>query len=147
MPRRSLIPLAAGCLLALLVTRSAQGQTYWHDERAKSAIRLDLIKPLLKGDGNQFLSGALVLSGSTRIGRTLRFEAELPIARAGVDAGAGSSASATRLGNPYLGLTVHREGKPVALQFGVRLPTAGDPAASIDDFANSVGILADFDRF
>jgi hypothetical protein len=147
MPRRSLIPLSAGCLLALLVTRSAQSQTYWHDETAKAAVRLDLIKPFLKGEGSQFLSGALFLSGSTRIGKTLRFEAELPIARAGVDAGSGPSASAMRLGNPYLGLTVQRAGKPVAFQFGIRLPTTGDPVTSIDDFANSVGILADFDRF
>ena len=147
MPRRSLIPLTAGFVLALLVTRSAQGQTYWHDETANSTVRLDVVKPFPKGDGTQLLSGAVFLSGSTRIGKTLRIEAELPMARAGFDAGSGTSESAVRLGNPYLGLTLQREGKPVAFQFGVRLPTASDPDTFIGETANQMGILADFDRF
>jgi hypothetical protein len=147
MPRRSLVPLTAGCVLALLFTRPAQGQTYWHDETASTAVRLDLLKVFAKEDGTQFLNGALFLSGSTRLGKTLRFEADLPIARTGFDAGSGLTESAVRLGNPYLGLTVRGEGKPVGLQFGVRLPIASDPDTFIGEFANEMGYLADFDRF
>jgi hypothetical protein len=147
MPRRSLVPLTAGCMLALLITRSAQGQTYWQDETAKAAVRIDLLKVFPKEDGAQFLSGALFFSGSGRIGKTLRFEAELPIARTGFDAGSGVSESSVQVGNPYLGLTVRGEGKSVGLQFGVRVPTASDPSTSIGEAANQMGVLADFDRF
>lgn len=147
MPRGSLTSLTAGCVLALLVTRPAQGQTYWHDETATTAVRLDLLKVFAKEDGTQFLNGALFLSGSTRIGKTLRFEADLPIARTGFDAGSGLNESAVRLGNPYLGLTVRGEGKPIGLQFGIRLPTASDPDTFIGEAANEMGYFADFDRF
>lgn len=144
--------VTAGCLLAFLVTRPAQAQTYWHDETTGSAIRLDVLKPFLKGDGNQFMSGALFLSSSTAIGKSVRIEAELPVARSSLEAGiagpgSSPSQSAIRLGNPYLGLRYGGEGKPVAFQFGVRLPTADDPDTFIGEGANAVGVLADFDRF
>jgi len=147
MPRRSLIPLASGCVLALLVARPAEAQSYWHDETARSAIRLDLIKPIPKADEVQFLSGALFLSGSARVGPALRFEADLPIARSGFDAVSGASESAVRAGNPYIGLTYRKEGKPIGLQFGVRLPIASDPSTIAGELANEMGGVADFDRF
>jgi hypothetical protein len=122
-------------------------QQYWPDRADGTVVRADFLKPFFKEEGFQFLSGVVFFSGSGPIGKSLRIEADVPLVRAGVSVVTLPSESSLRLGNPYVGLRIHRAGRPLAGYFGVRLPLASDPTSFAGNLAMDVGALSDFDRF
>lgn len=125
-----------------------QAQRYWHDDQGRDAFRIDAWLPFLKGDGHKFLTGALVPSASIRVGEGFRFEADLPIVRAGRDfGGTVGTQSSIRIGNPYVGLRIGEDDKPLAGLLGLRLPVAQDPKDAAGQHAVAVGALANFDDF
>jgi hypothetical protein len=126
---------------------SASAQNYWADDNGRAILRAEFLKPFLKGDVLQFASGAAFLSGSARLGPTSRIEAELPVASASIGAGGFGTGSSLRIGDPYLGVRIHREGQLLSGQFGVRIPLVGEPADAAGAQALGVGALADPDRF
>ncbi|MFN0180363.1 MAG: hypothetical protein ACKVZ0_16305 [Gemmatimonadales bacterium] len=133
-------------IVSLLGSTALPAQQYWAERGAGALLRTDLLKPFFKGDGNQFLNGTVALSGSGRIGTSVRLEAEVPLARAGFDAGTLPSQSSIRFGNPYLGVQFHQSDRPWSGRIGVRLPLASEPSTAAGLGALGVGVLADPDR-
>ncbi len=133
---------AAGLVLAAASTRAAPAQAYWFDEAGRGSVRLELLKPFLEDTDEGFLTGAGFLGASAQVRPSLRFEGELPFARAAAS-GAGS---ALRMGNPYVGIRLHREGKAASARLGVRLPLASLPGSFEALTADLVGASADVDR-
>ena len=93
------------------------------------------------------MSGAAFLSGSYRLGTRFRVEAELPFSRASWPFGAvPGNLSGAMVGNPYLGLVLHRAERPLAFRAGVRLPVVGDLSDAYDLAPFTTGTLSDLDR-
>lgn len=138
----------AGVLALAVVLGSSPlpAQQYWPDLAGGTVVRADFLKPFFKEDGFQFLSGAAFFSGSGPVGNLMRVEADVPLVRAGQTVGTLPAESSLRLGNPYLGVRIHREGRPLAGYIGVRLPLASDPTTSIANRAMLVGAISDPDR-
>jgi hypothetical protein len=128
--------------------RVVQAQRYWHDDQGRDAFRIDAWMPFLKGDGHKFFTGAMVPSASIRVGDGFRIEADLPIVRASQDfGGIAGTQSAVRIGNPYIGLRIGEDEKPVAGSLGLRLPIGQDPKDAAGQQAIAVGTIANFDDF
>lgn len=131
-----------------LTANGVHAQRYWHDEQGRSAIRIDAWVPFLKGDGHKFFSGAVVPSASILVGDGFRFEADLPIMRAGQDFGGTlGTQSAVRIGNPYLGLRIGDDAKTVSGTLGVRLPVGQSPQDAAGQQAVAAGIASNWDDF
>jgi len=125
-----------------------QAQRYWHDDQGRDAFRIDAWMPFLKGDGHKFFTGAMVPSASIRVGDGFRVEADLPLVRASQDfGGIAGTQSAVRIGNPYIGLRIGEDAKPVAGSLGLRLPIGQDPKDAAGQQAVAVGAIANFDDF
>ena len=141
-PRAILLALLLSCLGG-----AARAQSYWHDDAGRAQYRLELSKPFLDGVDESFLSGAAFLSGSYRLGSRFRVEAELPFARASwpfeVVPG---NLSGFMVGNPYLGLVLHRAERPLAFRAGLRVPLVGDLSDAYDLAPFTTGTLSDLDR-
>lgn len=128
--------------------RAASAQRYWHDEQGRDAIRLDLGKPFLKGEGEKFPTGSIVPSLSMRAVEAIRVEADLPLMRAGFDFGTPTgTSSAFRIGNPYLGLRIGDDEKLITGTIGFRLPLASKPDTPIAQQAVRAGAITTFDEF
>jgi len=128
--------------------RVVQAQRYWHDDQGRDAFRIDAWMPFLKGDGHKFFTGALVPSASIRVGDGFRIEADVPVVRASQDfGGTVGTQSAVRLGNPYIGLRIGEDEKPVAGSLGLRLPIGQNPKDAAGEQAVAVGAIANFDDF
>ena len=143
-PRAILLGLLLTCL-----SGGAQAQSYWHDDGGRAQYRLELLKPFLDNVDDSFLSGAGFLSGSYLLGTRIRLEAELPFSRGSFtsdDLGEPVKVSGSQVGNPYLGLVLHRGERPPAFRAGVRLPLVGD----LDDLHAippfTMGVYSDLDR-
>lgn len=134
-------------IVSLFGSTALLAQQYWAEQGAGTLLRANLLKPFFKGEGNQFLNGAVALSGSGRIGKSVRLEAEVPFARAGFDGGFLPSESSIRFGNPYVGVQLHQSDRPWSGHFGLRLPLASDPSTTAGRGALGVGITSDLDRF
>lgn len=136
-------------LASVLGSSPLPSQQYWPDRAVGTVVRADFLKPFLKEDGFQFLSGAVYFSGSGPVGKSLRIEADVPLARTGYHLAtvpSSPSQSSVRLGNPYLGLRIHQSGRPLSGYLGLRLPLAGDPTSTAGNLAMLVGALSDPDR-
>jgi hypothetical protein len=143
-PRAILLGLLLSCL-----SGAVQAQSYWHDDAGRAQYRLELLKPFLDDLDESFFSGAAFLTGSFLLGTGIRLEGELPVSSASFTADLGGGPvrfSGSRVGNPYLGLVLHRAERPLAFRAGVRLPLMGD----FDEFADippfTAGSSSDFDR-
>ena len=138
---RVLSPLIV--LTAMAVPASVvHAQRYWHDEQGRDAFRIDFGLPFLKGDGSKFFTGTMVPSLSWRAGEGVRVEADIPLARAGAE-----GASSLRIGNPYLGLRIGDDAKPVSGILGVRLPASRRTTTTIAAQAVQAGMISDYDDF
>ncbi len=142
---RPLRPLAVALLLAPAAGPLA-AQEYWRDDSGGASLRLDLLKPWLRNVDESFLTGSGFLAGSVRVTAAARLEGDLPFARASFTSTGAPSLSASRIGNPYLGLVIHREGSSLAGRVGARLPLMRAPDDAVAALADQVGILADQDR-
>lgn len=138
---------AALALASSVGSSQLPAQQYWPDRGEGTVVRADFLKPFFKGDAYQFLSGAVFFSVSGPVGKTLRLEADVPLARASFSIPGLSSRSSVKLGNPYVGMLVHREGRPLSGYLGLRLPLASSPSSSAGALALIAGGLADPDRF
>lgn len=147
---RSTRPL---CLLTALTALTLPGRTLhaqrpFHDAQGRDAFNLDFAMPLLKGDGHKFFTGTFVPSASLRMGEGFRFEADLPIVRAGQDfGGTTGSKSSFRLGNPYVGLRIGDDAKTVSGTIGLRLPTGQSPDDAIGQQAVAAGVASSMEDF
>jgi hypothetical protein len=137
---RVLSPLIV--LAAMAVPSVVHAQRYWHDEQGRDAFRLDFGLPFLKGDGHKFFTGTMVPSLALRAGEGIRVEADVPLARAGAE-----GASSIRLGNPYLGLRIGDDAKPVSGILGVRFPASRRTTTVIEAQAVQAGTISDYDDF
>ena len=130
-------------VLALFAIPAVAGaQRYWHDDQGRDAVRLDFGLPFLKGDNHKFFTGTIFPSMSVRAGDGFRVEADIPIARA-----AGEDESAFRMGNPYLGLRIGDDEKPVSGILGLRFPVSKQPTSLMAARAVEAGMIADYDDF
>lgn len=128
-------------VLALFaVPAAAVAQRYWHDDQGRDAFRLDIGFPFLKGDNHKFFTGTLVPSLSLRAGDGFRVEADVPISRAATD-----GESSLRLGNPYLGLRIGEDEKPISGILGARFPISKQPTSALAARAVEAGTIADID--
>lgn len=134
-------------LASVLGGAPLSAQQYWPDRAGGTVIRADFLKPFFKEDGFQFLSGTVFLSGSGRVGKILRLEADVPLVRAGVNVPGLPGEASLRPGNPYIGLLIHKSGGLVSGYLGARLPLASEPTTGVGDLAYAVGGQSDFDRF
>lgn len=137
---RVLSPLIV--LTAMAVPSVVHAQRYWHDEQGRDAFRLDFGLPFLKGDGHKFFTGTMVPSLALRAGEGVRVEFDIPLARAGAE-----GASSIRLGNPYLGLRIGDDAKPVSGILGARIPASRRTTTVIDAQAVQAGMISDYDDF
>ena len=143
---RALRPLFLLSVLLLPLGR-LQAQRYWHDEQGRDAIRVDLLIPFLKGDGNKFPTGAALPSLSVRVAEGIRLEGDFPMVRAGYDfGGTTGSLTAFRVGNPYFGIRVGEDDKPFSGYFGARAPLASKPENLIGERAIRAGVIAAFEQ-
>lgn len=133
-------------LVFVLGSNPLPAQYYWPDRAEGTVVRVDFLKPFFKESGYQFLSGAVFFSGGGPIAKIVRVDAELPLVRAGLTAGALPAESSLRLGNPYVGVQIHRDGGPLSGYFGLRLPLTSDLETSAAELAMGVGVLSDPDR-
>ena len=138
---RVLSPLIVLTAMAVPAT-VVHAQRYWHDEQGRDAFRFDFALPFLKGDDHKFFTGTFVPSLSLRAGEGFRVEADIPVARAGGDA-----SSSLRLGNPYIGLRIGDDAKPVSGILGVRLPGSRKPTTAIAARALAAGSISEYDDF
>jgi len=144
---RALRPLFALTLL-LLPLGPLQAQRYWHDDRGVDAVRLDVLYPFLKGGGYKFPTFAAIPSVSIRAAEGIRVEGDFPLTRASYDFG-GTTGTQTsfRVGNPYIGLRVGDDAKPVSGTLGARLPLAENPKDVAGQYAVLTGVASNFDDY
>jgi hypothetical protein len=133
-------------LVSVLATNPLRAQDYWPDRAEGTVVRVDVLKPFFKENGYQFLSGAVFFSGGGPIGKIVRVVAEVPLVRAGLTAETPVAESSLRLGNPYIGLQIHRDGRALSGYFGLRPPVTSDPETSAAELAMGVGVISDPDR-
>jgi len=138
---RVLSPLIVLTAMAVPAT-VVHAQRYWHDEQGRDAFRFDFALPFLKGDDHKFFTGSFVPSLSLKAGDGFRVEADVPVARAG-----GDNTSSIRLGNPYLGLRIGDDAKPVSGTLGVRIPASKRPTTAIATRAIEAGMISEYDDF
>jgi len=140
---RSLLMLAP-----LVLPSVARAQRYWHDEQGRNALRIDFGKPFLKGEGDSWLTGAILPSMSIRAGEGIRVEADVPFMRAGYDfGGTVGDKSSFRVGNPYIGLRIGDDTKMWSGTLGFRVPLNAKPDTPIASRTVSVGTLTTFDEY
>lgn len=127
---------------------AVQAQRYWHDDQGRDAYRIDAWLPFLKGDGHKFFTGVLVPSASIKVGEGIRFEADLPMMRAGQDlGGTAGKQNAFRMGNPYVGIRIGDDAKLVSATLGSRIAVSQNPDDAIAQQAVSAAVLANFDDY
>lgn len=158
-------PLPVALALAAMALASpgrAQGQHLWSDRSSDRAIQLEIVRPELADEGPmKFPSTAWFLSYRHRLSESVLLVGELPIAYGrmegrsvlvdtdfdGVpDALGGPSVSATRAGNPYLGVEIGRRSSRGFVELGVRAPIAAAESDE-EELALLVGLLSDIDRW
>lgn len=136
-------------LAALALTAGPlSAQRPWFDDQGRDAFKLDFAMPFLKGDGHKFFSGTFVPAASLRVGEGIRFEADLPVMRAGQDfGGTTGTQSSFRLGNPYIGLRIGDDTKPVSGTIGVRAPIGQNPKDAIGQQAVLTGVASTLEDY
>lgn len=107
-------------LLAVLLgglSVPAQAQTIWSRPYEPNQIAVEAIIPEFPNEEPSFWSGATFLTLTRSFNDNIELAAELPVARY-----AANGASATAVGNPYIGLGLSSTTKPLLLELGVRIP-------------------------
>lgn len=140
---RALRPLVVLTILVVPLCGPLQAQRYWHDEQGRDAFRLDVLMPLLKGDGDKFPTGAVIPSLSLRAADGIRVEADFPLMRGGFDfGGTVGSQSAFRIGNPYVGLRIGEDDKQFSGYLGGRPPLGSKPENAIGAYVVNAASIA-----
>jgi len=114
LPMRTFLSVTA-LLLGLSVP--AQAQTLWSRPYEPNQIAVEAIVPEFPNEEVSFWSGATFLTLTRSFNDNVELAAELPVARF-----ATNGASATAVGNPYIGLGLSSTRNPILLELGVRIP-------------------------
>ncbi len=135
-------------LLGAMGISRAVAQSYWSDDRERTVIRFEAVHGFFDGGGFKFPTGTLLFEGSTQAGRSFRVDFDLPFSVVRLEGTPGLVEGGThaKLGNPYIGLRFHKEGRAFTGQVGVRLPLEGDFDSANDLVAFGAAILVDPDR-
>ncbi|MHB1327084.1 MAG: hypothetical protein ACYC2K_02670 [Gemmatimonadales bacterium] len=119
-------------------------QEYWYTPPLNRwTVGLEGYRPIFQEEGSKFLTGALFLSTTTRVGERMLLEAELPLGLSSLDSPIGAT---TRAGNPYIGLRFPNARGSFIAHAGIRLPLAQEPDDLGELAAYAAGAIADFDR-
>ncbi len=108
--------LLLGILLGSLCA-PVQAQTVWSRPYEPNQITIEALAPELPGEDPAFPSGATFLTATRSLNDNLELSVELPLARY-----AAGGASATAVGNPYVGLGLSSTRRPLLLEVGLRIP-------------------------
>lgn len=132
---------------AMFVPATAPAQSIWLDRSSDKMLALEILKPSFKGEENvSFTTAAYFLSYRTPLSQNVRFAGELPFAHGDfgweVNSFFTSFGPGSTFGNPYLGVEVQKEGSPIFVEIGVRVPLTSDNQFQ----AVTTGLVADFDR-
>jgi hypothetical protein len=147
---RGLIRLSL--LAAALLPRAAQAQRTWPASGAGELFGLEVGKgvyrPIASSAGPGFVTGGTVTlteSALIPIGSRLAFSFELPFSRLGVRVG-GADLSATKLGNPWIGIEATMGGG-VVVEAGFRPGIIGEDTTLAGSQALGNGVAADYDHY
>lgn len=126
--------------LTMLAAAPVAGQQRWRDETPGHAAQLALA--IAAFDDNITASPVVTLAARARyaLGDKLALTAELPMARAELEAGL----SGTAVGNPWIGIQ-HRAANGLQLELGARL-SLWSPTTQQQSLPFGYGQLVDFDR-
>lgn len=128
-------------ILTLLCCTSLYSQPFWINQTHDKAISLEGFKPKTK-QNTTLLTSAYFLSVRWPIIPNFVFVGELPFAYGKRELRAVNTKATSKLGNPYLGIELLQQDSPIFVEAGIRLPIV-----SSSNFANTIGILSDPDRF
>lgn len=117
----------------------AQAQTIWSRPYEPNQIALEAMVPELPSEDASGQSGATFLTVTRSLNENVELMAELPVARY-----AASGASATAVGNPYVGLGLSSTTTPVLLELGARIPTVPSNQALVAGRHADLGRTAAF---
>jgi len=127
----------------LLACQGLNAQSILYDQGQQGHIRVEVNKPLFKGDGIGFFSIANFINGHFKLGSTNTLAVELPVSRF-TGEGFGGDFSSTDIGNIGVAFQLRNQENANFFEFKARLPTADDDVL----FGGSVGILTDYtERF
>lgn len=126
-------------LLLSAMCLPATGQTLWSRPYQPNQITVETIVP--DADGASFFSGATFITGTASLSENIELQAELPIAHFQPS---GTGASASTIGNPYVGLGLSSTATPILLEVGARLPAASSNRAAGIGAATDIGRTSAF---
>ena len=136
-----LLVITAACWAALPLM--APGQSLWTKPYESDRVTLETLQPALETAEDEdvdFVTSAHFLSGSFLFTPQSAVVVDVPFAHYSATV-SGDGQTDSIIGNPYLGLEVSTQRRPLLLEAGVRLPVVSDASA-----ATNVGTGADFDR-
>ena len=116
----------------------ALAQSVWVPQDRDGAVRLELQRPSLEGEGQDLLFGAVFVGVSAPLSPSVHLLLEVAVARTAFEQG-GFDVSEWGLASPYVGVELGRDGGSGSFELGVRLPVAGGDGL----FA---GFLSDVER-
>jgi hypothetical protein len=135
MPKRAVL---AG-LAALLLASTLTGQSLWVFPEGARVLFVEYLHPDLDFADDRPLTGVAFLGGRFALTDRVALQLELPVVHLDVAAGPGLGASATRVGNPYVGGRFRFSQSAVWIDAGVRIPIGEDTGL--------LGLVADIDRW
>lgn len=142
-PPRFLSVVAFTLLLLMGGHSIAAGQPIWVKPYDTDRLALEAYQPTLETTDDEevnFPTSAFFLSGSFLFTDQTAVAFDVPFARSSrtID---GATTTDAAVGNPYVGLEISGQRRPLLLEIGARLPAVSDAGA-----ATNVGTLTDFDR-
>jgi hypothetical protein len=126
-------------LLLSVLCLPASGQTLWSRPYQPNQITVETIVP--DAEGATFFSGATFITGTASLSENIELMAELPVAQFQPS---GSGASASTIGNPYVGVGLSSTATPILLEVGARLPAASSNRAAGIGAATDIGRTSAF---
>ncbi len=123
------------------VSAPLSGQSIWSDPtQDQRSIGLEVIKPNFDGEPEHTLTTSVFfLTLKSPLTNALSLHLEAPFAHGAYRDHDGFSRNS--MGNPYLGIDLHGEDTPLAVELGVRLPVAKS-----DNLGAQVGTFSNYDR-
>ncbi|MFQ5640523.1 MAG: hypothetical protein ACE5IR_21285 [bacterium] len=146
--RRTLILLAISKFIFFVTSLSAQ--TNWLEHHRGISIAVEFLKPYFVDSNSSFATSVLFFTGRLSLSQTLTIVGDLPFAYHEYrdDFGLARFESSTIIGNPYLGVEIHKQAFPVFAELGFRLPLGTDRDEFYEESrATGIGMFTDPDRF
>jgi hypothetical protein len=113
-------------LICALLPSSVMAQSWLNCKDGGALLSLETFFPDFKGDGVNFFSPTLFLTGQIPIAKNYYFIGEIPFTHASFDNDGeyyyGTGSSEDIVGNPYLGFRYGSSLSPFSAEIGIRLP-------------------------